>query len=275
MKKLLLLLLFCAIQCHAASGPSISGLGISSNTVYRIIIQYVAGQTNLNLSNVTLTGWVRINGGQTNLSDLRVNGDLNLNGNANVSGITGTGTFETSDNIVASTFIATNTTTGYYGNGGGLSNLAGLAANVFISNVTNNNLTVTNNSFFNFITVSNNSTFNGKVTFNSNVYVMNLFWFTNVMSTITVNAAKAMEVLATNNNISITGYSGIDGTNANAFTRIFTNTAGASAVKTIALPAGTLVLSSPYSTTLFNTNQGILSGVIYPGFGTNVTWVGN
>lgn len=172
--------------------------------------------------------------------------------------------------------LVTNMTGSFVGNGAGLTNLTTLVTNnVFINNVTNNNLTVTNNTFLNFLTVTNNSTFNGKVTLNSNVYVMQLNWTTNLMSSITINAQKAFEFVQTNNNVSFTGYSGIDGTNAHAFTRIFTNTAGSAAVKTITLPAGTLVLSSPYSTTFFNTNQGILSGVIYPGAGTNVTWVGN
>lgn len=154
----------------------------------------------------------------------------------------------------------------FTGDGSGITNLA---VNIFVNNVTNNTLNVTN--LATFITM----TINGKATFNSNVYVMQLNWTTNLMSSITINAQKAFEFMSTNNNISITGFSGVDGTNAHAFTRIFTNSAGSAAVKTIDLPAGTLVLSSPYSTTFYNTNQGILSGVIYPGAGTNVTWTGN
>ena len=162
------------------------------------------------------------------------------------------------------------------GDGSGLTNLQVLTTNnFFINNVTNNNIHVTNNAFFNFVTVTNHAVFNGKVTLNSNVYVCSLLWFTNVMSTITINASKAFEFLATNNNISITGYSNIDGTNANAFTRVFTNTAGSAAVKSITLPVGSLMLSSPWTNVVYLTNQGILSGVIYPGAGTNVSWTGN
>ncbi len=139
------------------------------------------------------------------------------------------------------------------GNGGGLTNLAGL----------------TN------VPVSINVTYNGKVTFNTNIYVQQLNWSTNAMSTITINANKAFEFLSTNNSIAITGFSGVEGTNAQAFTRIFTNTAGPAAVKSITLPVGTLMLSSPWTNVVYNTNQGILSGVIYPGAGTNCSWTGN
>lgn len=160
------------------------------------------------------------------------------------------------------------------GNGGGLSNLPPTAI-FFIENVTNNVLVVTNIAYFNSVFVTNNATFNGKVTLNSNVYVLNLIWFTNAQSTLTINAAKAMEVLSTNNNMSFTGYSGLDGTNSFTFTRIYTNTAGSAAVKSITFPVGTLMLSPPFTNVVYLTNQGVFSGVIYPGFGTNGTWTGN
>ncbi len=162
------------------------------------------------------------------------------------------------------------------GNGAGLTNLAVLTTNsVFINNVTNNNLSVTNNAFINNITVTNNSFFKGNAQFTSNAYFLNLNFSTNLATTLTIAVGQTAQAVQTNNNIVFTGYSGLDGTNAQPFTLLITNTAGSAAVKFIQFPTGTIMLSSPYTNVVYNTNQGAFSGWIYPGFGTNATWVGN
>lgn len=175
------------------------------------------------------------------------------------------------------TVVATNTGAGFIGEGSRLTNLnlSGVAQNVFINNVTNNNLTVTNNAFINNLTVTNNATFNGKVTLNSNVYLLNLSFITNALSTTTINAGQVEQALSTNNNIAFTGYSNVDGTNAQPFTLTITNTAGAAAPKFYQFPAGTLMLSPPFTNGVYNTNQGVFSGWIRPGYGTNGTWTGS
>jgi len=183
----------------AASGPSISGTGVSSNTVYSMIITYVVGGVTISF-----------------------------------------------------------TTNSY-----------------FINNVTNNNLTVTNNAFVNNITVTNNAFFSGNARFTSNAYFLNLNFLTNAASTLTIAAGNVEQAVATNNNITFTGYSGVDGTNAQPFTLLITNTAGSAAPKFYQFPAGTIMLSAPYTNRVYNTNQGAFSGWIRPGFGTNATWTGN
>jgi len=95
------------------------------------------------------------------------------------------------------------------------------------------------------------------------------------MSTVTIDVNKSTESLSTNNSIAFTGYSNVDGTNVIPFSRIFTNTAGSAAVKSITFPVGTVMLSSPYTNVVYLTNQGVFSGLIWPGFGTNGTWTGN
>ncbi len=161
------------------------------------------------------------------------------------------------------------------GDGSGLTNLAVLTTNnTFINNVTNNNLTVTNNAFINNVTVTNNAFFSGNARFTSNAYFLNLNFATNAGSTLTIAAGKTDQALATNNNISFTGYSGIDGTNSQPFTFVITNTAGSAAPKFYQFPAGTLMLSSPFTNGVYNTNQGVFSGWLRPGFGTNATWTG-
>ncbi len=163
-----------------------------------------------------------------------------------------------------------------FGNGAGLTNLAVLTTNnIFINNVTNQNLSVTNNAFINSITVTNNSFFKGNAQFTSNAYFLNLNFTTNLATTLTIAVGQTAQAVQTNNNIVFTGYAGLDGTNAQPFTLLVTNTAGSAAVKFIQFPTGTIMLSSPYTNVVYNTNQGAFSGWIYPGFGTNATWVGN
>jgi hypothetical protein len=154
------------------------------------------------------------------------------------------------------------------------------SSNVTYLTVTNltiyNDLTVNSNLFVsNNIVINNNLTLSGKATLISNVYVMSIFYRTNTMSTVTIDVNKSTESLSTNNSIAFTGYSNVDGTNVIPFSRIFTNTAGSAAVKSITFPVGTVMLSSPYTNVVYLTNQGVFSGLIWPGFGTNGTWTGN
>ncbi len=186
---------------------------------------------------------------------------------------------DTAGRVEASSFNATNTGAnipGFVGDGSGLTNLAVLTTNnIFINNVTNNNLSVTNNAFINSITVTNNSFFKGNAQFTSNAYFLNLNFTTNLATTLVIAVGQTAQAVQTNNNINFTGYSGIDGTNAQPFTLLITNTAGSAAPKFYQFPAGTIMLSSPYTNGVYNTNQGAFSGWIYPGFGTNATWSGN
>lgn len=155
----------------------------------------------------------------------------------------------------------------------------------FSSNVTINVLIVTNYAYFNTITnniFSNTNIVNlitvnvsGKASFTSNAYFLSIFYKTNTMSTITIDVNKTTESLSTNDAIVFTGYSNVDGTNVIPFSRIITNTAGSAAPKPITFPVGTLMLSSPFTNVVYNTNQGVFSGLIWPGFGTNGTWTGN
>lgn len=109
----------------------------------------------------------------------------------------------------------------------------------------------------------------------TNVSAQTLTWPTNAASTATINVSMPFAAVSTNNSINITGYSGFDGTNAFPFTRIYTNTAGSAAVKSLTLPVGTIVVSAPFTNVVYMTNQTIVSGVIYPGFGTNCSITGN
>jgi hypothetical protein len=108
----------------------------------------------------------------------------------------------------------------------------------------------------------------------TNLNGANLIWPTNQASTVTIDLSKPFQGLATNNNVTITGFSGIDssGTNCQPVTIVITNTAGSAAVKTIALPAGCVDLLN--TGTIYNTNQGVLTIFRYPGMGTNFTWIG-
>ncbi len=164
----------------------------------------------------------------------------------------------------------------FIGNGAGLTNLAVLTTNsTFVISITTSNLTVTNNAFINSITVTNNSFFKGNAQFTSNAYFLNLNFATNLATTLTIVVGQTAQAVQTNNNIVFTGYSGIDGTNAQPFTLLITNTASSASVKFVQLPTGTLVLSSPFTNVFYLTNQVAISGWLYPGFGTNCTIGGN
>lgn len=101
-----------------------------------------------------------------------------------------------------------------------------------------------------------------------------IIWPTN-QAALTVDMSKPWAGLSTNANIAISGFPGIDarGVNVQVATRVYTNSAGSSAVKTIVMPAGCIDLSNT-GLTLYNTNQGFLTVTIYPGFGTNFSWLG-
>lgn len=81
---------------------------------------------------------------------------------------------------------------------------------------------------------------------------------------------------ATNDNISIAGCANVDSTGTNISWGILTitNTAGSSAVKTIAIPSAWVDVDNLGGTTIYNTNQGVLSVMVYPNLGTNFIWRG-
>jgi len=74
-------------------------------------------------------------------------------------------------------------------------------------------------------------------------------------------------------NFTITALAGVEtsGTRVQNSSRLFINTSGST--KTITVPASWIDLGSK-GTTLYNTNQGVLSVMLYPGGGTNYLWVG-
>jgi len=227
--------------------PSANGLGY-----YQMLLQ-VPGTTNLyttafiliNTTNGTLIGSnFTFTGNAAISNNLGVGNTLRINDSAIV--LHATGNAEVTGDLAIGGVAS--------GNGAGLTNLVGL----------------TN------VSASINVTYNGKVSLVSNLYVLNLHFFTNTMSTITLNAGRSLETLGTNNNITFTGYSGVDGTNGHAFTKIITNTAGPGTPQVITFPVGTKMLSSPWTNVVYNTNQGVFSGMIVPGVvgGTNGTWTG-
>ena len=134
-------------------------------------------------------------------------------------------------------------------------------------------------SFGQSTTIRGNLNVLGTVTANgsgiTNINGTSLKWPTNAASTATINMSLPWSAVSTNNNINITGFTGLDvsGTNVQAITCIITNSAGSAAVKTITMPAGSIDLLNT-GLTLYNTNQGALTVVIYPGLGTNFTWLG-
>lgn len=135
----------------------------------------------------------------------------------------------------------------------------------------------TNNSAFvtPLTLASKAGAFTGNLSSATNLNGANIVWPTNAGSTATINMAVPWAAVSTNNNMSFSGFTGLDtrGTNVQAVTRIYTNSAGSSAVKTITMPAGCIDLLNT-GLTLYNTNQGVLTVAIYPGMGTNFSWIG-
>lgn len=117
--------------------------------------------------------------------------------------------------------------------------------------------------------------FNNNGTAVTNINGQNLKWPTNVATTATINMGLSWSAISTNNNFVFSGYTGLDasGTNVQAITMVITNTAGSASVKTIAMPSGSIDLLNT-GLTLYNTNQGVLTVAIYPGMGTNFSWIG-
>ena len=260
---------------HATTALSIPAL-LPSHTpdggFYSVLLS-IQGDTNLYVANLLLN---TTNGALVVSGPVIASGVFTGNGggftNLNFSGLTNwPAALSNLVNLVSNKLVGS-----FTGDGAGLTNLAVLTTvNVFINNVTNNNLSVTNNAFINNITVTNTAIFKGNAQFTSNAYFLNLNFLTNAASTLTIAAGNVEQAVSTNNNITFTGYSGVDGTNAQPFTLTITNTAGSAAPKFYQFPAGTLMLSAPYTNGVYNTNQGVFSGWIRPGFGTNGTWTGN
>lgn len=160
-----------------------------------------------------------------------------------------------------------------------------LATNGFQTTVTNiaayqaylatNNYagTVTNivNVSLSFYTATN---LNGNALTNINGQSVN--YQTNQGSTVSIDVGNKYTGLSTNNNMSITGCANVDSTGTNISWGILTvtNSAGSGAVKTITIPAAWVDVDNLGSTTIYNTNQGVLSVMVYPGLGTNFIWRG-
>ncbi len=108
----------------------------------------------------------------------------------------------------------------------------------------------------------------------SNINAQSLFWPTNAAGSGAINATNTLQFLSTNNNVVFSGYANLSTTGGHPVTVIITNTAGPAAVKFIQFPAGTLMLSAPFTNVVYNTNQGVFSLLPYQGGGTNATWTG-
>lgn len=116
--------------------------------------------------------------------------------------------------------------------------------------------------------------FNNNGTAVTNINGKNILWPTNAASTLAIDLSLPYAGLSTNNNISLGGLTGIDpsGTNVQWATRVYTN--NSVGAKTITIPASWIDVGNYGSTTIYNTNQGWLSVLLYPGFGTNFVWRG-
>ncbi len=110
----------------------------------------------------------------------------------------------------------------------------------------------------------------------NNFLGQNLRYPTNQASTATMDVGNKYTGLATNNNVTLTGCANVDSTGTNISWGILTvtNTAGSGAVKTIAIPAAWVDIDNLGGTTIYNTNQGVLSVMVYPNLGTNFIWRG-
>jgi len=107
----------------------------------------------------------------------------------------------------------------------------------------------------------------------TNVSGNKIKWPTNSVADVTViDLTKPYAATNHTANFTIAGLSGLDtsGTNVQWATRFYTN--NSVGAKTISVPAAWIDLGSVG--TIYNTNQGVLSVVVYPGFGTNFVWRG-
>lgn len=166
------------------------------------------------------------------------------------------------------------------GNGSGLTNLSGGSGTGIATNGgTGINNRFTNTVFAGTIGFSNDVSIAGDIsvagTFSvGTVNAGSVLYATNAIADITkINMSLPYAAISTNNNIAIVGLTGLDttGTNINWATRFYTNTSGST--KTITVPAAWVDIGS-IGTTIYNTNQGALSLLVYPGFGTNFVWRG-
>lgn len=120
----------------------------------------------------------------------------------------------------------------------------------------------------------------GSTNLNGNSYTnlngQNVKYQTNQASNVSIDVGNKYTGLSTNNNISLAGCANVDSTGTNISWGILTitNSAGSGAVKTIAIPAAWVDVDNLGGTTIYNTNQGILSVMVYPGLGTNFIWRG-
>lgn len=142
------------------------------------------------------------------------------------------------------------------------SNQAWMATNGYAPTVTNiTYYIVTNNLNGNLIT---------------NINGQNVRYQTNLGNATYIDVGNKYTGFATNNNISIAGCANLDSTGTNVSWGILTitNLAGSGAVKTITIPTAWVDVDNLGGTTIHNTNQGILSVMVYPGLGTNFIWRG-
>lgn len=108
----------------------------------------------------------------------------------------------------------------------------------------------------------------------TNLNAENIVYYTNAIADMSViDMTKPYAAISTNNNFVISGLSGLvaAGNQVQWATRFYTNTSGST--KTITVPAGWVDIGNN-GTTIYNTNQGVLSVTRYPGFGTNFVWRG-
>ena len=122
--------------------------------------------------------------------------------------------------------------------------------------------------------LATNNNFNGNSLTNLNGQEVR--YRTNQALATSIDVGNKYTGFATNNNISIAGCANVDATGTNISWGILTitNTAGSSAVKTIAIPAAWVDVDNLGGTTIYNTNQGVLSVMVYPNLGTNFIWRG-
>lgn len=139
---------------------------------------------------------------------------------------------------------------------------------------TNNFLTTITNIAAHEAFLATNNFINGNLLTNLNGQQVR--YPTNQGSTVTMDVGNKYTGLATNNNVTLTGCANIDpsGTNISWGILTVTNLAGSGAVKTITIPAAWVDVDNLGGTDIYNTNQGVLSVMVYPGLGTNFIWRG-
>lgn len=157
-------------------------------------------------------------------------------------------------------------------------NYSGTNLNTLITNTAAYQVQIGTNNYapvvtqiVNYVVTQN---FNGNQITNLNG--QNVRYPTNQGSTVSMDVGNKYTGLTTNNNVAITACANVDSTGTNISWGILTvtNSAGSGAVKTIAIPAAWVDVDNLGGTTIYNTNQGVLSVMVYPGLGTNFIWRG-